>query len=427
MNQNLSEKLKIFGWTLFDFGNTAFSVMIVTFAYPLYYKLVLAENNSNSDFYWGLTVSISMFICAIISPILGAAADFSKNRKKILFIFTFTSILSTALLYFTYPGMIVIGSILFVLANIGFEGGIVFYDSFLPNLTASKNYGRVSGYGFAMGYLGAFAILLISLPFLNQGVVYSNLENFRFTFLITALFFLIFAIPLFFVVKEEKIKNREHYSYLKVGYERIKITIKNLKKYNNVLRFLIAFFIYNDGILTVIAFASIVAAKTFNFSIEELILFFLSVQSAAIIGSILFGIVTDKIGAKKTITITLILWVFTIIFSFVADSKSSFYIVGFLAGSLLGSSQASSRCFMARLTPKLHEAEFFGFYDGLCGKASAIVGPLLFGIISSITNSQRLAILSVVLFFIIGLILLQRVNEEKENLENENLNVEKPV
>jgi MFS transporter, UMF1 family len=407
-----AEKVKIFFWTLFDFANTGFSVMMVTFAYPLYYKNIICENTVNADFYWGLNISISMLLSAIISPVLGAAADFSQNRKKILFIFTFIAILSTGLLYFPGTGMIMWGSILFILANIGFESGIVFYDSFLPELTKRKNYGRVSGYGFAMGYLGAFAILLINFSLLQGGINNSNSGNIQLSFLITAVFFLIFSIPTFFIIKERRIDNKSKESYLNIGIKRIIFTIKNLKEYKNISKFLLSFFLYNDAILTVIAFASIVAERTFQFTVSDLIIFFLSVQSTAVLGSIVFGILTDKIGSKKTIIITLCLWIVTIIFAAFIESKSGFYMVGFMAGLLLGSSQASSRSLMAKLTPKEHEAEFFGFYDGLCGKASAIIGPLLFGIVSSIANSQRYAILSLLLFFIAGLLLLARVKEE---------------
>jgi MFS transporter, UMF1 family len=415
MKESGIERYKIFLWTLFDFANTAFSVMIVTFAFPLYYKIIVCENSVNADFYWGLNVSLSMLISALVSPVLGAAADFSQNRRRILFIFTFISVFCTGLLYFSSAGMVLFSSVLFIFANIGFESGIVFYDSFLPDLTKSKNYGRVSGYGFAMGYLGAFAILLITFSLMKDGINPSDTVNIRSTFLITAAFFMIFAIPAFFVLKERKRTDNKVMDYWKIGFERILLTIKNLKEYKNITRFLLSFFLYNDAILTVIAFASIVAVKTFQFSVLDLVFFFLAVQSTAVVGSIIFGIITDKIGSKKTIIITLSLWILTIIFAAFVGSKPGFYVVGFLAGMLLGSSQASSRSLMAKLTPKEHEAEFFGFYDGLCGKASAIIGPLLFGLISSIANSQRIAILSLTIFFSIGLYLIRNVKEEIVN------------
>ncbi|HEY9188944.1 MAG TPA: MFS transporter [Ignavibacteria bacterium] len=412
MNNNLS-RLKIFGWTLFDFGNTAFSVMIVTFCYPLFYKIIVTGNSENGDLYWGLVVSISMLITAIISPILGAASDYSQNRKKILFIFTFFSVLCTALLSLVGPGMIIIGAFLFIIANIGFEGGIVFYDSFLPDITSKKNYGRVSGYGFAMGYLGALAILLLNYNYLKNGINIENLSNLHTSFITTAAFFFIFSLPVFFVVPEKQtFFSKNFYFYIKNGISRVKSTIKNLKSYRNVAKFLISFFLYNDGILTIISFASIIAEKTFNFTVEELVVFFISVQSSAILGSIIFGIITDKIGAKKTLIITLILWLLVVFISFFSYSKLEFYAIGFSVGILLGASQSSSRSLMAILTPYSHKAEFFGFYDGFCGKASAIIGPLLFGLTSSLFHNQRNAILSIGLFFLVGLLVLLKVKEE---------------
>lgn len=405
-------KFKIFCWTLFDFANTAFSVMVVTLTYPLFYKIVIANNSEYSDLYWGISVSISMLITAILAPIFGAAADHSHNTKKMLLLLTAISILATALLSQLQPGMLLLGSILFIFANIGFESGIVFYDSFLPKITLKKNFGRVSGYGFAMGYLGALAILAINFSLLKDGISVENINNIHISFLTTALFFLIFAIPVFLVITEQTSNNKFGlYIYFKIGLKKVKDTILNLQKYKNVGNFLLAFFVYNDGIMTIISFASIIAVKSFNFSILELVYFFLFVQTFAIAGSIIFGIISDKIGSKKTIIISLLLWIVVVSFTYFSTTKNEFYVIGSLVGILLGASQASSRSLMAKLTPKEQEAEFFGFYDGLCGKASAILGPLLFGLVSSIQNDQKFAIMIIGFFFAIGLVLLLRVKE----------------
>jgi len=405
-------KFKIFCWTLFDFANTAFSVMVVTLTYPLFYKIVISNNSEYSDLYWGISVSISMMITAILAPIFGAAADHSHSTKKMLLLLTTISILSTAMLSQLQPGMLLLGSILFIFANIGFESGIVFYDSFLPKITLKKNFGRVSGYGFAMGYLGALAILIINFPLLKDGISIENINNIHISFLTTALFFLIFSIPVFLVITEQKNNNKfDLYAYFKIGIKKVKDTILNLQKYKNVGNFLLAFFVYNDGIMTIISFASIIAVKSFNFSISELVYFFLFVQTFAIAGSIIFGIISDKIGSKKTIIISLLLWIIVVSFTYLSTTKNEFYVIGSLVGILLGASQASSRSLMAKLTPKEQEAEFFGFYDGLCGKASAILGPLLFGLVSSIQNNQKFAIISIGFFFALGLILLLRVKE----------------
>lgn len=406
-----SRRGQIFVWTLFDFANTSFSVMIVAVGYSLYFKEIVAGGSGRGDFFWGIAVSVSMLLTAVIAPVLGAAADFSSRRKRFLFGFTIASIISTALLFFVDAGEIVLGMTLFIIANIGFEGGLVFYDAFLPNLTTERSYGRVSGYGFAMGYVGSLATLLIAMPLYAGGFVEENLPSIRSSFVIAAGIFLVFAAPLFLFLRDHTVRFEQRPSYVKAGIQRVLDTVKHLKEFKNVLRFLIAFFIYNDGILTIISFASIFATHSLGFTLQEVLILFAVVQASGIIGSLVFGVVTDSIGPKKTIGINLVLWMFVVAAAYVVESKEMFYFIGAVAGSSMGASQAASRSLMALLTPKHHEAEFFGFYNGLCGKASAVVGTFLFGLISYITEDQRLSVLTIGMFFIAGFLLLQRVDD----------------
>jgi UMF1 family MFS transporter len=406
-----SSRFQIFVWTLFDFANTSFSVMIVAVGYSLYFKDIVAGGSGRGDFLWGLAVSISMFLTALIAPVLGAAADFSSRRKRFLFGFTIVSIICTALLAFVHEGMVITGMLLFILANVGFEGGIVFYDAFLPGLTTERSYGRVSGYGFAMGYFGSLTTLLIAMPLYADGFIPSNLGNVRFSFIIAAVIFFLFSAPLFIFLRDHKKHFEERPSFIKAGWERVSGTLHHLRNYKQTARFLLAFFIYNDGILTVISFASIFAQQSLSFSLKEIILLFALVQGSGIVGSLVFGVITDKIGPKRTININLILWLFVVAAAYFVRSKEAFYAIGILAGSCLGASQSASRSLMALLTPKEREAEFFGFYDGLCGKSSAVVGTFLFGLISYATGNQRISILSVGVFFVIGLLLLQKIDD----------------
>lgn len=401
---------KIFSWTLYDFANTAFSVIIVTVIYPTYFSKVVA---GKSTWLWGAAVSLSMVLAAIISPVLGAVADISRNRKRFLLFFTLLSVISTGLLFFVKEGMIITGFMLFVLANLGFEAGLVFYDAFLPDLTVSKNFGRVSGYGFAMGYLGALAILTIVLQVLPEETNPDYNFYIRLTFLIASLFYFIFSLPVFLFVSEKKKENKLRKDLLKNGFNKSFSTFKEIffkGTYPSLRRFLLAFFLYNDAIITVIAFASIFAVSVLNLSVVDTIIFFVIVQSTAIAGSFIFGIVSDHIGPKKTITITLLIWIVLSIGSYFITTLFHFYIIGLLAGIAIGSSQSASRALMARLVAKDREAEFFGFYDGLFGKSSAIIGPVFYGIIADLTG-QRVAALAISLFFIGGLILLQKVEE----------------
>lgn len=411
--QRTTSRLQIFVWTLFDFANTSFSVIIIAVGYSLYFKDIVAGGKGRGDLLWGIAVSVSMFITAAIAPVLGAAADFSSRRKRFLFGFTIVSVACTSLLYFIGEGMIAAGMTLFIIANIGFEGGIVFYDAFLPNITTERSYGRVSGYGYAMGYFGSLTTLLLVMPLYAEGFVPSNLGNVRLSFVLAALIFLAFSAPLFLFFRDHKVKFEKKPSYIRAGWERVRQTISHLRDYRQVARFLLAFFIYNDGILTVISFASIFAKQSLNFSLREIIALFAVVQASGVVGSLMFGVVTDKIGPKKTIDINLVLWLVVVTAAYFVQSKVMFFGISIIAGSSLGAAQSASRSLMALLTPKEREAEFFGFYDGLCGKASAVIGTFLFGLISYLTNNQRLSILSVGVFFILGLALLQRVDDTR--------------
>lgn len=401
---------RIFAWTLFDFANTAFSVIIVTVIFSKYFSNYVT---GGKRWLWGLAVSISMVLAAILSPPLGAIADSSRNRKRFLLVFTLLSIICTALMFNVQKGDILLGFVLFVLANIGFEGGLVFYDAFLPNLTEKKNFGRVSGYGFAMGYLGALAVLLIVMMILPAQSSPDYYFYIRLSFIVAAGFFLVFSIPMFFFVGEPKVSLVERGNLVKKGLAKSFSTFKALfftNEYPAVSRFLLAFFLYNDAILTIIAFASIFASNILRMTDQQVIYFFVIVQSTAVLGSFVFGIVSDHIGPKKTISITLLIWIAVIVGAFFVIEIWEFYVVGLLAGLSIGSSQSCSRSLMALLTPKEREAEFFGFYDGLFGKSSAVVGPLLYGIVADFSN-ERVAALAIGSFFIAGLILLKKVQE----------------
>lgn len=405
-----SPRSQIFVWALFDFANTSFSVLILTVAYSTYFTTIVAGSRRDADFLWALGFSVSMFITAIISPVLGAIADHSAWKKRFLLLFTSLCVGATALMYFVEAGTIFSAIVLLVLANIGFEAGIVFYDAFLPEIASERSYGRVSGYGFAMGYLGSLGTLLLAYPFLKGGFEADNLVNVRTSFALAAGFFLLFASPLFFFLPERKKDSPKHVSYVRLGLERVRTTFRNIRFYQNIARFLISYFIYIDGVNTVIIFSSIFAVKTLGMSLSEVVVFFLVVQSTAIGGSVLFGILADKFGKKRTLSWTLLIWLLTVIVAYFSQNRTSFYIVGLLAGVAIGSCQATSRSLMSRIIPPEKKTEFFGFYS-FFSKSSAILGPLVFGTLSSLA-SQRVGVLSIGVFFLVGLLLLRRVKDE---------------
>ncbi len=398
-------KGRVFVWTLFDFANTSFSIIVVTFLYAVYFKKTVAGNESIGDLYWSISTSIAMVITAFISPLLGAIADYSAGKKRFLLFFTMLCILGTSSLYFIGPGQIFWGIILFVLANVGFEAGLVFYDAFLPEITAPKNYGRVSGYGFGMGYFGSLATLAIVYPFIQASLI-------KETFPVAALFFLIFSLPLFFFLKETRNKVERTKSYAAIGFSKVWSTLTHLKHYKNLTIFLLAYFFYIEGVNTVIFFSGNYASTTLGYTEMELLVFFIVVQTTAIAGSVLLGILADKIGQKKTIVISLFMWLVTVALAYFIYDKTGFYIVGLMAGAAMGSSQSTSRSLMSKLTPPEKKTEFFGFYS-FFGKSSAVIGPLVFGLVSYLSGNQRIAIISIAFFFIVGLLILTKVKDSQ--------------
>ena len=392
----------------------------MTVVYAVYFKKYIVGDLTVSfwglernpgDLLWGLSGALSMFLVGITSPVLGAMADYGSKKKTFLLIYTLLCIASTIGLYGLQPGMIALGMALFILGNFGFEGAIVFYNGFLPQISTSENIGKISGYGFALGYVGSLVSLMIALPYANAAFAAEDLSLMRPTFVWAGLFFFVFSLPFFFFINEHITPvARQSHSWLAEGYRRTKETLKKIREFPEIVRFLVAYFVYIDGVNTVIYFSGIYASDSLGFSLREVIQFFAVVQASAISGSYIFGFLTDKIGPRKTIKLTLVLWMIVVVGGFFSYDKATFYLVGLIAGVAMGSSQAASRALMGRLIPEGMEAEFYGFY-ALIGKFSAILGPLIFGLVSTLTGSQRWAVLSIILFFIVGFVLLNRVNE----------------
>ncbi len=394
---------QVFNWSLFDFANSTFATIVVAFVYAIYFKKVVAMNEPVADFYWSTAINISMILVAFLSPVLGAAADHFSNKKKYLVFFTYLCIVSTALLYFITAGMILWGMILFILANIGFQAGLGFYDAFIKEISEYSNYNRVSSLGYAVGYLGSLASL---------GAVIVLQDEPRMTFIACAVMFFMFSLPMFVFIKEKKHERPKttDSNFITIGIRRTLETLKHISQYTNIKIFLIAYFLYIDGVNTIIFFSANYAQTTLNFEIPDLILFFIIVQVTALIGSFLFGWIADKIGDRKTISFIIISWAVLTLAVFFADSKFIFLVIGAFAGTFLGSSQALSRSFMGKLTPDEKKTEFFGFYS-LFEKTSTILGPLTFGLVSWLTGNQRYAVISILIFFVAGYFMFRRVKE----------------
>ncbi len=401
-------------WCLYDFADSAFTTVIVTTFYVLYFKTVVVGDAARGDWYWALANSLSAVLVAVLAPVLGAVADHVGNKRLFLRIFGALIVVFTAALACVGPGEVATGMVLFMLANIGFAGGVIFIDAFLPELAPSRATGRLSGARWALGYVGGMLCLGLILPLARGGFDDGNLTAARTVFPIVALWYAVFSLPTFLLLRERAQARPvpPGKSLWTLGFHQLARTFREVRRFRQLFRFLVAFWLYNDAIVTIIIFAAAFAADTLHFTVAENLMLILCVNLPAAAGSLLFGSVLDRIGPRRTVALTLLLWLAVIAATLATTSKSGFYVVACLAGVGLGSCQSSSRSLLASFTPVSRSAEFFGFL-GMAGKVSSILGPLVFGWVSLVTGSQRLAVLTVGLFFLAGLAVLLTVDEEE--------------
>ncbi len=403
---------QIISWCLFDFANSSYSAVIAAVLFSVYYARVIVGNSAGAgDLWWGRAISASMLFIALSSPFLGGIADYAGLRKKLLALYTGMCIIAVCCFSLLTPGAVMIGFFLIVLANIGMEGGLVFYNSFLPRIASEDYQGRVSSWGFSVGYAGSICSLLIALPLVKNGL-------YGMTWIVTAAFFALFSLPAFLFLPGDQPSTLSAAQAGTRGAKQAWKTLRELWRLREPRNFLIAYLFYEDGVNTVIVFSSIFAATTLGFETGELIGLYLVVQFTALIGAFALAKPTDTWGPKKIVMLSLVLWALVAVLSFFIESKQQFWAVACTAGLGLGTVQAGTRAFFTQFVPKGSEAEYFGVYS-LVGKSSAILGPLLFGAVSSTFGSQRPAILSIAAFFIIGLVLLGRVKGGGPNVKPE--------
>ncbi|MBI5182000.1 MAG: MFS transporter [Nitrospirae bacterium] len=409
MIMNLNKR-HIISWTLFDFANSSYSAVIASVVFPVYYVNVIVGNEAGvGDMWWGRAISVSMAMVALSSPFLGGIADYGGIRKRLLFLYTLFSVAAITSLSMLEKGMIIEGFMLIALANLGMEGGLVFYNSFLPRIAPSEYQGRVSAWGFGVGYAGSILSLLLSLPLVKSG-------RFEAAWLMVAIFFTLFSLPAFVFLPSD---TKEGLSAIHAGIKGFRYAIKTLKEIwgrKESRGFLISYLIYEDGVNTVIIFSSIFAATTLGFKPPELISLYLIVQFSALFGAFAMSRPTDIWGPKRVVIISLLMWTSVAVIAFFIQTKGQFWALASFAGLGLGTVQAASRAFYTQLIPKGKEAEYFGVYS-LVGKSSAIAGPLIFGEFSRMFSSQRPAILSLVAFFFIGMIILRSVKGGGPNVK----------
>lgn len=408
----------VWSWAFYDWANSAFTTLVVTFVYSTYFTKAMAPDEVTGTAWWSRAVAVSALLTAVLAPILGAAADRAGARKRFLAVATALCVGTTTLLAFVPPSMANAGLValtLFVIADISFETGNVFYNAFLPTIASPERIGRVSGYGWGLGYVGGLVCMGIALAGFVRPVPWFGLPteagfNVRATNLLVAVWFLVFAIPLFLFVPERRLGDVRLDA--RAAFQGIGRTFRAIGRYREMVRFLVARLIFNDGLVTVFAFGGIYAAGTFGMSLTDVIAFGVVLNVASGLGAIVFGYLDDRIGGKKTIMATLVALTAATAVAVWAPSRAWFWVAGILIGLFVGPNQSASRSLMARFVPGEQQAEFFGFF-AFSGKVTSFLGPILLGTVTAAFNSQRAGVATVLLFFLAGGVLLATVNERR--------------
>ncbi len=414
-------------WYLYDFGNSAYAAVVLLAIYSAYFQSSVVGGAEGTKL-WGYAVFIAMLVVAVISPFLGAIADYSGSKKKFLFFFTSQAVLFTGLLFFVVKGAVLMGMVFFILAEIGYRASQVFYNGFLPEIASTKEMGRVAGLGWAIGSAGGVLCLLIVLG-LILGTGGSNLVV-RSSFVLTAVFFAIAAIPLFIWLPEraESRKLPPGDTYWSIAIKQLKDTISTAASFKEFLKFMLAFLIYNDGVIMALDFAAILGGVLFGLDQQGLILLMILVQITNVIGAYAFGFMVDRLGGKKTLVLSILILIADVLYLYFAQTAGEFYIIASIAGFAMAGVQSTSRTMVGLFSPPGRSAEFYGFF-ALTGRTSSFIGPAIFGWLAAmmtarylglgmeqnlaIQGGHRAATLSIAVFLFLGLLLLLWVDEKK--------------
>lgn len=411
-------------WYFYDFGNSAYAAVVLLAVYSAYFKQQVVGGAEGSR-YWGLSVGIAMLVVGLISPVLGALADFSATKKRILFVFTTISCVFTALLFFVQKGDIFIGMLFFILAEIGYRGAQVFYNALLPDIAEPEDMGRVSGNGWAIGSAGGILCLAIVLGLI---LVVKGIFITRLAFLITAVFYGLATAPVFFFVRERTRAEAQAQtlpageSYLSLSMHKLWRTFQEARQYRDFIRFLIAFTIYNNGIMMTLDFAAIIGAVMYGMNQQQLIIFMMIVQVTSVIGAFVFGQLTQRAGGKPALVISLVLMILTIVGLMFIHSLALFNLAGALAGFALTGVQSVSRTVVGQICPPERSAEFYGLFS-VAGQLSNFTGPTIYGLLATSlalryfqprgldalaaeAAGMEAALLAIIAFLAVGLIFL---------------------
>ena len=413
---NSASRWELFSWALYDWANSSFFAVIQTFVFATYFISSVAENNTIGSTQWGNTIAAAGLLVAVVGPFLGAIADQLGRRKPWIIGFSLLCIFATAGLWWVAPSnsYLVLALVLIFLGTVGSECAIIFYNAMLPGLASKEKMGRWSGWAWGLGYAGGLVCLVIALFVFVQvdqppfGLDKSAAEHVRATFLLVAVWYLIFSLPLFLKTPDTKRTEISIKQAIRKGWKQLKESIQQVRSYKNIVKFLIARMIFIDALATVFAFGGIYAAGTFDFTERDVLIFGIGLNLTAGLGAVAFAWIDDYLGSKLTIQISLVGLIITSSAVLIVTDELWFWVAGLLLGIFVGPVQAASRTYMGRIAPKDLENQMFGLF-ALSGKVTAFVGPFLVGWLTYFAGSQRIGMSVIVLLFIIGLALMTQV------------------
>lgn len=405
---------EVWAWAMYDFANSGYTTVVVTAVFNAYFVGVVAAGESWGTFAWTLALSVSYALIILTAPILGAYADAHAAKKKLLAVTTAGCVLGTALLGLIGPGDVALAFLLIVISNVFFGTGENIVAAFLPELARGESVGKVSAWGWSLGYIGGLITLALCLGYVmfarSQG--HSEAQFVPVTMLITAAVFALAAAPTFLVLKE-RAQPQARAGAAFGALARVLDTLRHARQFKDLLRFLGCIVLYQSGVQTVIALAAIYAQEAMGFTTEDTILLVLLVNITASLGAVLFGQWQDRLGHRKTLALTLLGWCSMVLIAYLSTGKVGFWVAANIAGLCLGASQSAGRALVGYLAPADRHAEFFGLW-GLAVKLASILGPLTYGAVTWLTgNDHRTAMLITGLFFVLGLAVLTSIDPER--------------
>jgi UMF1 family MFS transporter len=406
---------EVWAWAMFDFANSGYTTVVITAVFSAYFVGVVTEGAEWGTFAWTAALSVSYALIVVTAPLLGAYADVHAAKKRLLLVSTAGCILATAALGLVGPGDLVLGIVLLVISNFFFGTGENLIAAFLPEIARGHSLGKVSGWGWGLGYLGGLLTLGLCLAYVTyaQGQGQSSDQFVPVTMLITAAIFLLAALPTFVWLKERsKPQTLPRGGYGSV-FARTWHTVRHAREHKDLMRFLVCILFYQAGVQSVITLAAIYAQEAMGFETSDTIILIMVVNLTASLGAIAFCHIQDRIGHKATIALTLLGWLLTIVVAAAARTPGVFWVAANLAGLCLGASQSAGRALVGYLSPAQRRAEFFGLW-GLAVKLSSIFGPLTYGAVTWMSGGDhRRALLTVGIFFVIGLLILASINVQR--------------